>query len=616
MNFYIHKIVIWLKNGSKREVEFKNNKVNIITGSSNTGKTAILDILDYCFFASESNISESVINESSVWYGVKVGINDKDFTLARKAPNRNKVSNEYYYSPKGYIPEEVTETVPGAWVKKIFESEFSIDGSAKISYGNRFIKSNSKISLRYFLLFNTLSGNIIENDEDVFFDKMTQDRYRNALPRIFDLAVGIETIENILKKEKIEDIERKISRLVKKKEKLNDGEDSFRKERLELIGEAKGFLLIPQDLNEEDAWGKIKHYDFEAELSSESGTVREKLERDYFDSVRKLKKLREFDLEYDRYKNSLKDLSDELKPVTYLLNSDKDLVKTSIFSEILDSFKYDIGQIKKQRVGKTPISIQVSDEIKSLESKVEELGLELLAYPKDSSSFQNMKDKYFFLGKLHEKLGLFEENNESVDYSDKIDFLEKQRSEIEVEDTTERKSLTIRTIEEIIEDYIEFVGSALENYRGYLPAFNYSNKSLHLRRPKSTHTENIGSSSNHMFLHLFFSLAMHEIAFNNRSPFIAPFLIIDQPSRPYYGEENNDEKFKDQSDEAKITKAIALLDKFIADRIQNNGSFQFIVLEHIPRRIFEKMSNVHLVEEFRNGNALIPTLNVRVDNSN
>ncbi|BDU42409.1 hypothetical protein TUMSATVNIG3_12070 [Vibrio nigripulchritudo] len=44
MNFYIHKIVIWLKNGSKREVEFKNNKVNIITGSSNTGKTAILDI--------------------------------------------------------------------------------------------------------------------------------------------------------------------------------------------------------------------------------------------------------------------------------------------------------------------------------------------------------------------------------------------------------------------------------------------------------------------------------------------------------------------------------------------------------------------------------------------
>ncbi len=51
-------------------------------------------------------------------------------------------------------------------------------------------------------MFNTITGNIIENDSEVFFDKQNETRYREALPRIFDLAVGIESVENTLKKEK------------------------------------------------------------------------------------------------------------------------------------------------------------------------------------------------------------------------------------------------------------------------------------------------------------------------------------------------------------------------------------------------------------------------------
>ena len=51
-------------------------------------------------------------------------------------------------------------------------------------------------------MFNTISGNIIENDEGIFFDKQNETRYKEALPRIFDLALGIETVENILKSEK------------------------------------------------------------------------------------------------------------------------------------------------------------------------------------------------------------------------------------------------------------------------------------------------------------------------------------------------------------------------------------------------------------------------------
>jgi predicted ATP-binding protein involved in virulence len=48
MKFYFHKLVLWLSNNEKRELLFEPNKVNVITGGSNTGKSAILQIIDYC----------------------------------------------------------------------------------------------------------------------------------------------------------------------------------------------------------------------------------------------------------------------------------------------------------------------------------------------------------------------------------------------------------------------------------------------------------------------------------------------------------------------------------------------------------------------------------------
>ncbi len=101
---------------------------------------------------------------------------------------------------------------------------------------------------------------------------------------------------------------------------------------------------------------------------------------------------------------------------------------------------------------------------------------------------------------------------------------------------------------------------------------------------------------------------MHEVAFRNNSNFIAPFLIIDQPSRPYWGDPKKPKKEIDDGDEFKITKAFELLNLFISERIKQDGHFQMIVFEHVPPSIFEGLECVHLVELFDNGNALIPDL--------
>lgn len=97
MKFYIDSLHLWLSNGQTRSLTFLPNKVNIITGGSHTGKTAILDIVDYCLFASEHSISESIINENVHWYGLRIRVNDKLYTLARRSPVGTNVSPEYFF---------------------------------------------------------------------------------------------------------------------------------------------------------------------------------------------------------------------------------------------------------------------------------------------------------------------------------------------------------------------------------------------------------------------------------------------------------------------------------------------------------------------------------------
>lgn len=48
MNMQIKDIVLYGKNNKTRILQFKIGEVNVITGDPSTGKTALIDIVDYC----------------------------------------------------------------------------------------------------------------------------------------------------------------------------------------------------------------------------------------------------------------------------------------------------------------------------------------------------------------------------------------------------------------------------------------------------------------------------------------------------------------------------------------------------------------------------------------
>lgn len=98
MQFQIEKIILWSHDTAKtpRLLSFRPGKLNVITGASRTGKSAIIPIIDYCLASSKCTIPVDIIRDSCSWFGIVVQAHDEQILLARECPERNTSSNNMY----------------------------------------------------------------------------------------------------------------------------------------------------------------------------------------------------------------------------------------------------------------------------------------------------------------------------------------------------------------------------------------------------------------------------------------------------------------------------------------------------------------------------------------
>jgi hypothetical protein len=100
MSFQIRKIILYSKTGATRVLLLQPNSVNIITGASKTGKSALIHIVDYCLGRTKSRIP-GVIQENVSWFGVHLVRREEELFVARRNPDPGKLSSEDIYIEKG-----------------------------------------------------------------------------------------------------------------------------------------------------------------------------------------------------------------------------------------------------------------------------------------------------------------------------------------------------------------------------------------------------------------------------------------------------------------------------------------------------------------------------------
>ncbi len=94
MTMQILNIVLYSHDDRKRVLSLRSGQVNIITGASKTGKSALVDIVDYCFGARECRVPEGPIRRSVSWFGLRFKLKSGEAFIARRCPDPTALSSE------------------------------------------------------------------------------------------------------------------------------------------------------------------------------------------------------------------------------------------------------------------------------------------------------------------------------------------------------------------------------------------------------------------------------------------------------------------------------------------------------------------------------------------
>lgn len=173
MKAAISHIFLFNSENESRYLEFSDG-LNIITGDSKTGKSAVIEIIDYCLFASRSTIPKGIITDWTELYCIVFKVQEKNLVIARQSNSLKmyfaietdveflaNFSNDYFRDKKLVDLDEA---------KKEFEKHIGIsvlDTRTDVEEDKR--SSGGKVTMRSFTPFLFQHQNLIANKHGLFY---------------------------------------------------------------------------------------------------------------------------------------------------------------------------------------------------------------------------------------------------------------------------------------------------------------------------------------------------------------------------------------------------------------------------------------------------------------
>lgn len=619
MKFIIHEIKLWFKGGNNisKSYELLPNKVNVVTGDATTGKTSFWSIIDYCLMANKTNIANS-INEKVAWYGIRFTINNNEISIARKATQKETVSSEVYFG-YGMLPSSPLANIEIAQVKSILDKEFGITDELRFPYGKDLGKVPFNLSYRHFLLFNSLTENII-GTSNTYFDTpfYGKEEYDKALTHIFDLVIGVNDMVNSKAKERIKQIDDEIKKIYSREKRKNQSEKAFAKGIYALIEKLKEHKLIEyaSEINSlDDAIQTIKELISDSKKTANNSTLFEEIDRLNKRRLEINMQLSAFDRykkEYESYKRNLEKSADSLKPIEYLnKNLSDQLIESYETKTFIDSLECSLKSIQKELSKQQLKPLRTTIDMESLQKELSDIESRINKLNSIQQVYRTEGEKYIIIGEVknaYESL-LKKEDLKPIDGA-LLNQLNDEKANLEhnLKNIDEVKYRMKNLLNKCIQRNYNRLES-LPAYKNSHTQFNDIDMILQLvPEGQLFPLENVGSKSNYMFMHLCFYLGLHEHMINVGQVHVPQFLFIDQPSIPYYTGSSNEKTGND--DKKKLLDAFSLIDSFISYIItEKKTTFQIFMVEHAPKEYWNEnnLLNFHTVDEFINGDGLIPS---------
>ncbi|MBK8484647.1 MAG: DUF3732 domain-containing protein [Saprospiraceae bacterium] len=635
----IESLIFYNSKGEKRILPFKTGKVNIITGESKTGKTAIIDIVNYCLGSNECNISQGIIRDVVEWFAIRLQFPSEQVFIARQNPSKLGVAStqSIFYSNADTveIPELVelvnnsdTNTLKEFLTKKLSIAEFI----HKPTSGTR---DDLAVNFKHSRLYSFQPQDLIAQRNFLFYNQ-TDNFVAQSIKDTLPYFLGAIREDAIRIEQELAGKKRELNKLVKELKEYERLKDDGQRKIYELVEEAKQLNLLPTQKLVENPTQALEALTEVLNWGAEKEEVEGENEN--------LKKLID---EKNEFTKRLGILNDDLKAVTSFVKDTTDysgeatqqkarLESVRLFGETeagLHSCPLCTQDLKSEIPSISAINKSLEDlsnnlqttiaERPKLNQYVEKLNIERDTLKKKIEIRQNgvkaiyleqeaaskQKDQNLRRGKVIGKTTLFLESYKAVEddaaLKKSIQLLEGQIFELEEKVGAEEKENRLNSILNQINIQMSSWVKGLDLEHQDAPIrFDIKKLTIYADTPtKSIQLSQMGSGANWVAYHLLIHFALHKHFIQANRP-VPRFLILDQPSQVYYPPEKDLEQTGEiavSTDEQAVKQMFDFILK-ITEELSPN--FQVIITDHA--KLNDDVFKDAICEEWRNGLKLIP----------
>lgn len=642
MKSYIKDIVIFNKNGEKRVVPLEQG-VNIITGESKTGKSALVEIIDYCMCSTRCTIPKGKITEFAYLYSLVMAIGDNTYVIARYNWNDGgkmhfikekedfeleKLELSYFMEKSQLLCKDVKDEIEyalGLLITNMAKDAEQQGKKASLRNMVSYLFQHQNLMASKFALFYRFSDFYKRKDVidqfPVFAGMISQEYYSDL--------IQLNTLKDQLKQKY-------------KKQKANEKSTAYIKERLSTLL-LDYFALLEQDFDENisvqkmlkiasdlpefddtQLYGESKITERYSELNDELEDLRNK-EREILlkihdiDSasgtgssfVHMLKDLKQqtsvAGIETDQYTCPL--CGHECQEIT---ENDSKLIEATewLDSELRITEKYtaDFSEdVRKLREEHSKIDEKIKDvwkQIKTIEQKF--ISTKELASKKEKVNYAKARIELYI---EMSRSGIFEDVDKDIEkLKEKISILEEKIRGFDVN----KKMIKA---EAFLSDNMNHLSQTLDFEEEYRPInlnFGLTDGSFdiyqHQKNNEIVHLYEMGSGANWVSCHIALFLSfLHYFAGQENSPMLLT-MFFDQPSQVYFPQGDDKNDVITQADLKAVNKMYTtIFDEMKLIEKETGILPQIIIVDHVDGNNLECKGefNEYVRCNWRNGKALI-----------
>ena len=660
MYFQILNLIVWPKNTkfAPEVIKFELGQVNVITGGSRSGKSAIIPIIDYCLASSECNIPIDTIRDNSSWYGVLVVTDHEQLLIARKGPTGKDASDEFYLSRGATVSIPPIIDASNQKQDNVKHLLNSISGMPyfKLSGDEDPRGYQERLSFRDLMALVFQSQEVVANQNILFYKTHAHEhrqRLRNWLPYI----LGAENIDVLEARQRLSVVHSRLNQLRKEEEKARRVSSSWLSNMTGHLNVAKSYGLLSEDHvlsnNAQELLETARDISKSAperpqptlpqiDQASKNLVMLEQEDDKVSDEISLLRKRLE---DVRRLRSGLVDFGGSAKRRADRLHISQWMQDIASQSHECPLCGGEEHERTHAEIGKIAAAFRLVEDAANKTTEVpasfarEEATLKLhlegaLTKKKNLSSrldtalasnkaakeqFDRRQSMHFFLGHLKASLETFESLTQDGSFGEKIKRLvAEEQSLLEILDPAGVK----RRLEAALEDIAQLALARLktldveEKYKKVPPEFSVTDLNLRVRSDDGHwhFLSEVGSASNWLSFHIAFICALHEY-FNDeetgKASSVPSFSVFDQPSQVYFPKTMRgvDEEKQDKSKYADedFLAVVGIFKTLAASVKAQKGKWQCIVLDHARDEIYKGIDSVHEVAEWRGNKKLIPS---------